>query len=210
MALWPGGEMFVSDFLNRRILRFQNGSGDLVADNVGARALFCSPNGVLYVVSWHDARTVAKLVDSRLEMVIASESLPADMQFSACRVFVTKEEVIYLLDDLNENHHRILRVNPGESLEPVVVGQIPTKGLANLFVTDSGTIYVADEYQRKVLALHLSNLALTEVLHCPDGLRPLALLVQDRSLYVSMAKRLVKVVGFQEVIGLDQLWPQNS
>ena len=194
LAISPGGEMFVSDCLNQRILRFQNGSGDLVADNVGARALFCSPNGVLYVVSWHDARTVAKLVGSRLETVIASESLPADMQFSAYRVFVTKEEVIYLLDDLNENHHRILRINPGESLEPVVVGQIPTRGRhfpRDLFVTDGGTIYVAAGDQRKVLALHPSNPALTVVLQCPDGLRPLALLVQDRSLYVSMAKRLV-------------------
>jgi hypothetical protein len=38
-------------------------------------------------------RTVAK-VGSTLETVIASESLSPDMQFTALRVFVTREEVI--------------------------------------------------------------------------------------------------------------------
>mgnify|MGYP000052501830 CR=1 FL=1 len=120
--------------------------------------------------------------------MIASESLPADMQFSAYRVFVTKEEVIYLLDTLNQNK-RILCINPAESLEPVVVGQIPTEGrsfLTDLFVTDGGTIYVADWDQRKVLAFHPDSPTFTEVLQCPDGFHPFALLVQDRSLYVSI------------------------
>ena len=189
LAISPSGEVFVSDWLNRRILRFQNGSGgvDVVVDNADAGALFCSPNEVLYAVSW-DGRTLKKLVGSTLETVIASESLPPDMQFEAFRVFVTKDEVIYLLDNLNENC-RILCINPAESLEPVVVAQIPTEGqsfLTDLFVTDGGTIYVAEWHQRKVLAFHQDSQTFTEVLQCPDGLYPVALLVQDRSLYVSM------------------------
>jgi len=103
-------------------------------------------------------------------------------------VFVTTEEVIYLSDNLNENH-RILCINPGESLEPVVVGQIQTEGrslLTDLFVTESGAIYVSDTGQRKVLALHPRSATFTEVLKCPDGFLPMALFVQDRSLYVSM------------------------
>ena len=187
LSISPSGEMFVSDWQNRRILRFQNGSGDLVVDNADARALFCSPNGVLYALS-QNGRAVVKLVGSMLETVIASESLPPDMQFSAYRVFVTKEEVIYLLDNLNENG-RILCINPAESLEPVVVAQIQTEGpssLADLFVTDGGTIYVADWDQRKVLAFHPSSPTFTEVLQCPDGFHPVALLVQDRSLCVGM------------------------
>ena len=186
LAISPSGEMFVSDWQNRRILRFQNGSGDLVVGNTDAGVLFCSPNGVLYALC-QNGRAVQKLVGSTLETVIASESLPADMQFSAFRVFVTKEEVIYLLDNLN-NNRRILCINPAESLEPVVVGQMPTEDsfLTDLFVTDGGTIYVADDYQRKVLAFHPSSETFTEVLQCPDGLYPAALLVQDKSLYVSM------------------------
>ena len=185
LAISPSGEVFVSDWDNRRILRFQNGSGDLVVGNADATALFCSPNGVLYALRQH-GRAVAKLVGSTLQTVIASESLPADMQFRANQVFVTKEEVIYLLDILNL---RILCINPGECLEPVVVGQIQTEGpsvLMDLFVTDCGTIYVAELIQRKVLAFHPSSETFTEVLQCPDGLQPVALLVQDRSLYVSM------------------------
>ena len=196
LSISPSGEMFVSDVVNRRILRFQNGSGDLVVDNAGVGPLFCSPSGVLYVVS-RNRRTVQRLVGSTLETVIASESLPADMQFDACRLFVTKEEVIYFLDNLNENR-RILRINPAESLEPVVVGQIPTDGwslLQDLFVTEGGTIYVAASVQRKVLAFHPSSPTFTEVLQCPDGLHPFALLIHDRSLYVSMGKRFGKPTG---------------
>ena len=187
MSVSPSGEMFVSDWQNRRLLRFQNGSGDLVVGNTNVTALFCSPNGVLYVLS-EGQRTVAKLVGSMLETVIASENLPTEMQFKANRVFVTKEEVIYLLDVLNENH-RILCINPAESLEPVVVGQIPTEGrsfLTDLFATDSGTIYVAEFIQKKVFAFHPGSPTFTEVLKCADGLKPVALLVQDRWLNVSM------------------------
>ena len=187
LAISPSGEMFVSDWKDRKLLRFLNGSGDLVVGNADATALFYSRSGVLYVLSQF-GRTVQKLVGSALETVIASESLSADMQFEAHEIFVTKEEVIYLLDNLN-NNRRILCINPAESLEPVVLGQIPTEGrsfLTDLFVTDGGTIYVADWDQRKVLAFHLDSPTFTEVLQCPDGFHPVALLVQDRSLYVSM------------------------
>ena len=183
LAISPNGEVFVSDWQNRRLLRFQNGSGDVVVGNTDATVLFYSPSGVLYAL---DGRTLQKLVGSTLETVIASESLPPDKQFKARRVFVTKEEAIYLLDRLNENR-RILCINPAESLEPVVVGQLPTEGvLTDLFASDSGTIYVAEKYQRTVLAFHPSSETFTEVLQCPDGFHPAALLVQDRSLYVSM------------------------
>ena len=75
-----------------------------------------------------------------------------------------------------------------------VVAQIPTEGqsfLTDLFVTDGGTIYVADWHQRKVFALHPSGPTFTEVLQCPDGFQPAALLFQDRSLYVGMLMQTV-------------------
>ena len=131
-------------------------------------------------------RTVQKLVGSTLETVIASESVPEDMRFAEDQVFVTKEEVIYLLDLRNW----ICCVNPAESLEPVVVGRSPTRGsfsVSDLFVTDGGTIYVAEEeHQGRIFAFHPSSRTFREVLQCPDGLVPSALLVQERSLYVSM------------------------
>lgn len=186
LAISPRGEVFVSDVVNRRILRFQNGSGDVVVGNADVGVLFCSPSGVLYVVSLN-GRTVQRLVGSTLETVVASESLPADMQFRATRLCVTKEEVIYLLD-LNQNqNHRILRISPVESLKPVVVGQLQHSSfLTSLFASERGTIYVAEQHQRKVFALHPGSPTFTEVLQGPEGSHPVALLVQDRSLYVSM------------------------
>ena len=160
------------------------------------------------MVSW-DGRTLQKLVGSTLETVIASESLPPDMQFSAYRVFVTKEEAIYLLDTLILNEHRrILCINPAESLEPVVVAQTPTEGrsfLTDLFVTDGGTIYVAAGDQRQVLAFHPSSPTFTEVLQCPDGFHPFALLVQDRSLYVNMLARRLDAQS-PDTGGLYEYW----
>jgi hypothetical protein len=102
-------------------------------------------------------------------------------------MFATKEEVIYVLDSRNG---RVLRFNPAESFEPVVVGQVPSEHepcLWDLFVTEGGTVYVADHNQRKVLlAIRPGDTTFTEVLECPGELRPTAVLVQDRSLYVSM------------------------
>ena len=134
----------------------------------------------------HSGRTVAKVVDSTLQAVIASESLPADRQLEVYRVWVTKEDMIYLLDNLNE-HGRLLCINPAESLEPVLVAQTESRSfLSDLSVTDGGTIYVAEYHQRKILALHPSNPTFTEVLTCPHGLRPMALLIHDRTLFASM------------------------
>ena len=66
LAISPSGEIFVADLRNQRILRFENGSGPLVVDNTDAKSMFCSPNGVLYVVSQR-GEEVQKLVGSRLE-----------------------------------------------------------------------------------------------------------------------------------------------
>ena len=99
----------MADLRNQRILRFENGSGPLVVDNTDAKPMFCSPNGVLYVVSQR-GEEVQKLVGSRLEAPdSASESLPADMKFQSCSMLVTKEEVIYLGD--KSLQHRILNVS---------------------------------------------------------------------------------------------------
>jgi hypothetical protein len=69
------------------------------------------------------------------------------------------------------------------------VGQVPAEqepDLYDLFVTEGGTVYVADYKQRKVLAIRPGDATFTEVLECPGELCPTAVLVQDRSLYVSM------------------------
>ena len=178
------GEMSVGDFRKRRLLRCENGSAHLVAENIDAEGLFYSPKGVLYVVS-QGGHAVQKLVGSTLQTVIDSESLSEDMQFSTRSIFVTKEDVIYLLDNKNQNL-RILRINTAEELEVVALGPKSTSIRSDLFVAEGGTIYFADIPQGKVWAFHPERAAFMEVLQCPNGLLPRALLVHDRSLYVSM------------------------
>ena len=186
LAISPSGEMFVSDWQKQRLFHFHNGTVQVAKTDVSP--LYCSANGVLYMLT-KNGKTVEKVVDSRLETVVASESLPADMQFQAYNLFATKEEVIYLVDNLNEN--RIIGIDPADSLEPIVVGRMRAEDpafLSNLFVTEAGIISVSDLEKRKVFALHPGSPTFTEVWKCPGGLYPQGLLVHERSLYVSMDK----------------------
>ena len=183
-SISPTGEIFVADQENQRLVSFHNGIGRLVLDeSPDVERIYCSPNGVLYVVT---DKALQKLEGSRLQTVMTFDNLPEDLQFSAFAMFVTKEEVIYVLDSRNG---RVLRFNPTESFKPVVVGEVPAEhepDLRDLFVTEGGTVYVGDYNQRKVLAIRPGDTTFTEVLECPGELRPTAVLVQDRSLYVSM------------------------
>ena len=188
LAVSPTGEIFVRDYDNDRIVRFEDGCGHLVCSGIhGSDGLFCSPHRVIYVaVDGTEQGKVKKLVGSTLETVIDSKNLPQDLQFEARAVFVTKDEVIYITDELN----RILRINPEESLEPDVVGQIPNPDnpdllLWGLFVTEDETIYVSAFESRKVFAFRPGDGTCSEVFQCPDPLHPTDLLVQGRSLYVS-------------------------
>ena len=187
ISISPTGEIFAADYDNERLLSFYNGSGSLVLDELqDGDNMCCSPNGVLYVLT---AEALQKVEGSRLQTVMTLESLPEDLQFAANAMIATKEEVIYILD--NENS-RILRLNPADSFEPVVIGEVPEEhepDLSNFFITEGGTIYVTDFHQRKVLAIRPGDEDFTDVLKCPGTLRPTAVLVQDRSLYVSMSPR---------------------
>jgi len=192
LAISPSGNLFVKDYDHERFVSFENGYGRVVFDeNFSAddvTSLFCSPAGVLYVLL-EEGTVVQKLAGSSFQTVIAAETLPEDLQFSAVEIFVTMQEMIYLVDD-NMGHGRILRINPAEPLKPVVVGQVPKEDcpdLWSMFVTEAGTIYVTDDGQRKVLAFRPGNTHPIEVLQCPDDLFPLAVLVLGSSMYVSMA-----------------------
>ena len=195
MAISPTREIFVSDYDNRRLLSFHNGSGRIVLGDVNCGRLFCSQSGVLYMLG--NGEVVQKLVGSTLQTVIGRESLPADFCW-AIDMFVTKEEVIYLLD-YEEN--RILRINPAESLKAVVVGQTEhDSNLQNLFVTEGGTIYVSDWAIQKVLAFRPGYTGSTEVLHFPGTWHPNEVLVQGRSLFVSIEDDDQGVKGIYEYV----------
>jgi len=195
-AIGPTGEIFVADNENKILVTFQNGSGRLVDDLDPNARIYCSPNGVLYVVT---DKALQKLEGSRLQTVVTFESLPEDLQFSAFAMFVTKEEVIYVLDI---RYHRILRFNPTESFKPVVVGQVPIEhqpDLWDIFVTEGGTLYIADAGQDKVLVIRPGEADCTEVFES-GGLSPVAVLIHDRSLYVSMCDDYGTEGGLMECV----------
>ena len=185
LAVAPTGEIFVADVENERLVSIQNGSGRIVLHNLQSHFLvFCSPNGVLYVMG----HKLQKLVGSVPETILDEDAMQS-AQWKSTAMFVTKEEVLYVVD--NDNN-RILSIDPAESLELVLVGQVQQSNLVDLFVTESRTIYVADQEQRKVLAFRRGSTTCTEVLKCPDPLFAVALLVQGRSLYVSICDDMVE------------------
>ncbi|CAE6942864.1 KLHL24 [Symbiodinium natans] len=191
VAILPTGEILVLDLSNERLVRFQDGCGHLVCDHIDdSQAMFRSPNGVVYLLV-EGGKVVQKVVGSTLQTVIASESLPEHLHFRGRAILATKGEVIYITDNL-KGWTRVFRFNRAESLEPVVVGEGPWLGAGQslgpwgLFVAEDETIYVGEHHSRKVLAFHPGNTAPSEVLVCPDALRPVGLVVHHRSLYVSM------------------------
>ena len=186
LSISSSGELFVLDWSNRRLLRFQDGHGHVVLDDLDADDVVCSPNGVVYLRFLGDrpGQLVQKLVGSTLQTVIASEGLSEDLFSEGGKIFVTREEVVYFM---HKSKGRILRVNPAESSEPVVVGCLSKPNwITGLFVTEGGAIYASDWDDMKVWAFCPGDTAPIEVLRCPDPLKPGAILVQDKSLYVSM------------------------
>ena len=194
MSIAASGEIFLMDKYkqNQRIVRLQDRCGHLVCGDIDCRRMSVSPEGVVYVLS-DVGDLVQKLVGSTLQTVLASESLPEDQQFEAVALFAAQDEVIYFTDIL-KGQTRVLRFNPTESLEPVVVGQVPESDISDedpwprtIFVTKGETIYVGDECSSKVLAFHCGDTTPTEVLQLPAEIRPTpsGLLVQGTSLYVS-------------------------
>ena len=184
IAFLPNGEILAADYANNRLVSFQNGFGRvLLSDVEGLRDVFGSPNGAVYVLN-QNGTAVQKLVGSTLQPFIDSKNLPEELQFGARMGLVTKDEVLYLADWCES---RILRFSPGES-RPVVVGTLPDSMLGpfGIFATDSGKVYVSLEEQKMVLALHPGDTTFTEVLKCPGSLVPMSVLVQGRSLFVSM------------------------
>ena len=196
LAVSPTGEILVMDDDNGRLVRFKDGCGHFVCYTSGSSLfcysyLCCSPEGVIYLAAGQEEAQkgkVQKLVGSTFETLIDSENLPQDLQFSPSAIFVTKDEVIYIT---TSKLNRILRINPAESLEPVLVGQIPdldedNSDLCGLFVTEGETIYVSETRCRKVFVFRRGDGTPSEVFQCPDPiLYPLEILVRGRSLYVS-------------------------
>ena len=185
MAVLPDGEILVAVKARNRLVGFKNGIGRLLLSDSDLSSLCCSPNGVVYGLH-QNGQEVSKLVGSTLQPLFDSKDLPAELQFKANSIFVTKEETLYLTDTTD----RILRISAGES-KPVAVGKPPdsVSKYFSVFVGESGKIYICDSPGPKVLAFHPGDTTFTEVVRwpkSPDWRWFQSVLVQGRSLYVSV------------------------
>ena len=133
----PKGEIVVGDIKNRRLVKFEDGRGEVLIEETGFP--FFSPNGVLYILSF-DGKRLQRLDGATLRTVIASDDLPQEQQFVAVRCVASKDEVIYLSDRTN---NRILRLSPGDS-EVTVVGTAAAESQLVGLTLDGDTVYVAD------------------------------------------------------------------
>ena len=199
VSILPTGEILVLQLCNGRLVRFQDRCGHLVCGDIHhPQGIFCSPNAVVYVLA-KGGKVVQKVVGPTLQTVMASKRLPEHLHFRARAIVATKDEVIYITDN-RSGSTRVLRFNPAESLEPVVVGQVPAADAGqpgrkadapySLFVAEDEKIYVGEYHAGKVLAFHPGDTTPSEVLQCPDAMRPIGLVVHHRSLYVSMVEDL--------------------
>ena len=134
-----------------------------------------------------------KWVGSQLQTVLTSESLRgrlAILSRAGC-LWPRKRWSIFWIIALNRRKQTHFVLQSSWVLETCCGWTSPNRG-PNLLIwpvcTESGIIYVVEWHQRKLLAFHPGSTTYAEVLRCPRGLHPVALLLQDRSLYVSMVE----------------------
>ena len=185
LAMLPNGEMIVGHGdadKESQLLSFQNGVGKVLVDCPRLQDVHCSPNGVIYVLD-ADGRRVQKVEGSRLMPVVDSKELPEEHAFRALRIFVSKQEVLYISDWAN---NRILRFAEGTFVPTVVADFKDGDGVAlgGLFVTEDERIFVCDHINCRILMTDTGEKSCCSELDVSEQGKPADLFVQDGFLNV--------------------------
>ena len=185
LAMSPNGEMIVGHcvaYPATQLLSFQDGVGKVLLDVPQLDDACCSPNGVIYVLD-ADGRRVQKVEGSRLIPVVDSKELREEQKFRAEYIFVSKQEVLYVGDCVND---RILRFAEGTSVPTVVAdfGDQDGVDLAGLFVTEDERIFVCDRNNHRILMTGAGEKTSCSALDLSEFGKPFDLLVQDGFLNV--------------------------
>ena len=184
LAMLPNGEMIVGHgdvHEGSQLLSFQDGVGKVLLDIPKLTSVCCSPHGVIYVLDAGGTR-VQKVEGSRLIPIVDSKELPEEHAFGASYMFVSKQEVLYISDYVND---RILRFAEGTSVPTIVAdfGDRDGVKLAGLFVTEDERIFVGDHGKCQVLMTDAGENTSSELDVSELGW-PVDLLVEDGFLNV--------------------------
>ena len=183
LAMLPNGEMIVGHGdTDTQLLSFQEGVGKVLLDFPDLIDVCCSPNGVIYVLDAGGKR-VQKVESSRLMPIVDSKELSKEHAFDAVRIFISKQEVLYITDWENS---RILRFCEGTSV-PSVMADFRNRdrvNLAGLFVTEDDRIFVCDYDNRRILIEDSCEKSSSSELDVSELGKPSALLVEDDFLNV--------------------------
>ena len=189
LAMSPNGEMIVGHcvaYPATQLLSFQNDVGKVLTDVPDLEDVCCSPNGVIYVLD-ADGRRVQKVEGSCLMPVLDSKDLPEEQKFRAEYIFVSKQEVLYVSDCVND---RILCFAEGTSAPTVVAYFADRDGvnLGGLFVTEDERIFVCDRENDRILIEDTGENTCCAELDVSELGKPYDLLVQDGFLHVLIRK----------------------
>ena len=189
LAMSPNGEMIVGHcvaYPAMKLLSFQNDVGKVLLDVPELEDVCCSPNGVIYVLDV-DGRRVQKVNGSRLIPFVDSKELCEEQKFRAEYIFISKQEVLYISDCVND---RILRFAEGTSVPTVVAdfGDRDGVDLGGLFVTEDERIFVCDRNNHRILMIDAGEKTCCSELDVSELGKPFDLLVQDGFLNVLIRK----------------------
>ena len=189
LAMSPNGEMIVGhvdaghEESHCQLLSFQDGVGKVLFNVQKLQHVYCSPNGVIYVLD-ADGTRVQKVEGSRLMPVLDSKELPEELAFHAFCIFVSKQEVLYIAD---WEKRRILRFAEGTYIPAVVAdfGDRDGVSLEGLFVTEDERIFVCDAGNDRILMKDAGEIARLDL---SEHGTPSDLFVEDGFLNVLVRK----------------------
>jgi len=161
IAIDPAGELLVLDGMHGRIVRIQDGAGEVVGDgqltlDVGTRALYIGADASIYFIDEGGSRVQRYFNGVTVPVAGGPDSGSGPRQLEDAEdIFVTADGCLYVSDSGN---NRIQKWAPG-STEGVTVAGGNGKGCrldqlqhpVGLHITEDAMIYVADYQNHRVM-----------------------------------------------------------
>ena len=196
MVVSPTGDLFAMEGENENnlLVKFSHGFGEVLHENCPRiDDLFCSPNGVLYMLDLAGKR-VQKFEGSRLKPVWSRDEHHDSLDwFEGDCICVTRDEVLYICgwcyDDDWQSRVQLLRFQPGSSKSTIVAtgdwqAETCRFNLVDLCVTDDDRVFFLNP-DLGICAMSLQETAVQDLgVNVASGLTVESLVVQGGSLYV--------------------------